>query len=87
MPGTNAGTGHPLTFCCAICRRGRGARVVGRVDRVVRSGAERPHPGGGRFGTRMDRVARQYRCNDCGHVGWSAHRELSRAPLQPWGGR
>lgn len=72
MSGSNAGTGHPLTFRCAKCKVGdidnskRGTRwtVTGRVrgdlDKMTH--------------VRVSRyVKAEYRCDDCGHVGWSGH--------------
>jgi hypothetical protein len=75
MPGTNAGTGHPLTFRCAVCKVGRDYRsdswrgtnweatgeVRGDLDAVHRA-------------VRVSRHTKaRYRCLDCGHVGWSGH--------------
>jgi len=85
MSGQNNGTGHPLWFRCAKCRQ-KVNRSLGTLARVVRSGRERAMTGSGR-GSRMGRAAREYRCNDCGHVGWSKHVDLESATLEPWGGK
>lgn len=83
MPGTNAGTGQPITFRCTKCRRrasrsdcerrgtsGRG----GFADDCELTGRERAYTGGNRGW--FDMVIREYRCTTCGHVGWSRHPHL-----------
>lgn len=97
MPGTNAGTGSPISFRCSACRRlaSRSKEPVfrprrgcvggtywretyhgGRRDRVALTGRTRNF---GTRGARMSATAREYRCLDCGHVGWSRHVDLGRA--------
>ncbi len=78
MPGTNAGTGEPLSFRCARCRRRRVVYIPrdgGTWGFVTLTGRTRKH--GHHRGVRHDAVAREYRCG-CGHVGWSRHRDLAR---------
>lgn len=72
MPGTNAGTGRPMWFRCAKCRRER--RRGGGALQVQLTGRERPK-NDGNAGYRSDTVEREYRC-PCGHVGWSRHTDL-----------
>ena len=74
MPGTNARTGQPLHFRCWRCRRSR-RRVGGTFDRVSFTGRVRRYRGGA--GCRTALMAVQYQC-DCGHVGWSRHKDLVR---------
>lgn len=77
MPGTNAGTGYPLTFRCAKCK-------VGLWGRTQRGSHHRP----GTNYVVLERVAEEkrgllmrhdreykyrYRCTDCGHEGWTRH--------------
>lgn len=85
MPGSNAGTGRPLSFQCAACRR-RKARALdgshrraalaenGRADRVWLTGAKRYVLGN--TGSRNDEWSREYICEDCNHQGWSRHIDL-----------
>ena len=89
MPGTNAGTGQPNWFRCYGCRKRHGTNEYFRRDgyldtaklgvltRVVLTGKTRPAPTG-RGGIRNSHTVRQYRCLDCGHVGWSRHVDLER---------
>lgn len=87
MPGTNGGTGRPYYFRCAACRRKHGTaeylgrspetRGMGHVRRVELTGRRRELKPG-RSGSRNSGAAREYRCRDCGHVGWSRHVELER---------
>ena len=74
---SNAGTGRPLWFRCAMCRRSRVAIRLGRGTNVILTG--RTRSAGGNTGIRNSRLAREYRCCDCGHVGWSRHTDLERA--------
>jgi len=86
MSGTNAGTGQPLAFRCAKCRIERPYRPGASGIRwgpssginVKLTGRTRPKGRVSALGPRMDRIAREYRCLDCGHVGWSHHYDLVR---------
>ena len=74
MPGTNAGTGQPITLRCSSCRKddwrgpNRGMNLIAT----------------GRFKAAVFRAIRQtsrliqYRCQDCGHVGWTQHIDAER---------
>jgi len=84
--GEAVGTGVPLSFRCSACRRKYGtdeyhgqswSRDRGWVDRVVLTGRERRMKRGSPC-PRSDDVQREYRCRDCGHVGWSRHSDLRR---------
>lgn len=89
MPGSNAGTGQPLYFQCGKCRlRGGGywrldtsyarwIRKMGKADRITLTGRTRAAPHGNAFGRSTTR-RREYKCLDCGHVGWSRHSDLER---------
>jgi ribosomal protein S27E len=77
-PGTNAGTGQPLTFRCAKCKVGRrwyessedrvgcNVEATGKTRGKIRE----------RHWGRMLSYYVQYRCLDCGHVGWSRHHTM-----------
>ncbi len=79
----------PANFRCAKCRRTYGTREYfgerwsderGRLSRVELTGktkADRADRSVHR-GPRCDTTSRQYRCEDCGHVGWSTHVDLKR---------
>ena len=83
MPGTNAGTGQPYAFKCANCSRhwwrgsigttqhGREYKATGKI-RPLASGQR----GGG--GSRMVPFRIQYQCLECGHIGWSRHKDVAR---------
>lgn len=81
MPGTNAGTGQPLTFQCSNCRNIKGAvrrpgyTPRGYIERVRLTGRKRlaRH---GNAGGRNSTYKREYKCLDCRHVGWSRHSDL-----------
>lgn len=82
MPGTNAGTGQPLTFQCSNCRRIKGAVRPpgyiprGYIGRVRLTGRKRFANPKGNASRRSSTHAREYECLDCGHVGWSRHTDL-----------
>jgi hypothetical protein len=75
MPGTNAGTGQPISFKCAVERR-ENLGLWGRIHhQVERTGRSKPYRRLGQGGMRTMRTAFEYRCS-CGHVGWSAHIDI-----------
>lgn len=80
--GQSAGPGEPSCFQCSKCRR-RNSRYVcveeGREGRVTLTGRARQRYGQGIQVGRHGHVAREYKCNDCDHVGWSRHTDLERA--------
>lgn len=70
------GTGYPLTFRCTKCKRGdwrdrrRGTNyeIIARVASkkrglMMRSDSEHKY---------------QFRCLDCGHIGWTRHEYAKR---------
>jgi predicted RNA-binding Zn-ribbon protein involved in translation (DUF1610 family) len=84
--GKGAGTGYPHHFRCQKCRRRystaeyhgeRYSEDRGRRNRIMLTGKARPNHSH-RMSVRSSRTVRQYRCEDCGHVGWSNHIELQR---------
>ena len=88
MPGSNAGTGQPLSFRCSACRKRHGTneyfdrgprstRSLGRLDRVRLTGKRNLVRAGTR-GIRTSEYTRQYACKDCDHMGWSRHVDLQR---------
>ena len=89
MPGTNAGTGWPLTFRCSKCRKSQYAGGCASIDahytrhsshKHTPTGKTRPYKGGNR-GIRGLRTFHQYTC-ECGHSGWSRHRDVQRLPVE-----
>ena len=89
MPGSNAGTGQPITFRCWVQRRGAEIHYHWRTRKIsyisypkghngVRTGKVRASARGG--GIRMMHTDHQYRC-ECGHVGWSKHTGVLYWPL------
>ena len=79
MPGTNAGTGYPLTFRCAKCKVGRdykswSHREVSRGCHYKLTGRTRDAKG---VGYRQGQFKVEYECLDCGHIGWTQH-------IDPW---
>lgn len=66
--------GQPHSFACAACRkttRFRDSSSVGR--RVTLTGESRNQSGAGMNYHHWPARAVRYRCDDCGHVGWSRH--------------
>lgn len=72
--GSNNGTGQPNWFRCSKCRTTLRSRDGGW--RATLTGRKRPHRG--KVGARITFVDREYTCDTCGHVGWSAHIDLCR---------
>jgi predicted RNA-binding Zn-ribbon protein involved in translation (DUF1610 family) len=75
MPGTNAGTGQPLTLRCAKCRKSDVRRGTSRGTNLEATGRLRPVT---HRGVRQTNRKIQYRCRDCGHVGWTQHIDAER---------
>jgi hypothetical protein len=76
--GRSAGAGHPLTLRCARCKVGRDWRAhEAKGINLEATGHVRPgrKPRGP---MRSLGYAVQYRCRDCGHVGWSQHTDAER---------
>jgi len=73
-PGTNAGTGRPLNFCCAKCRR---VDHQHRQKLPVTLTGKRRHLAPGNYGNRNGEYSVQYTCA-CGHTGWSRHYDINR---------
>jgi hypothetical protein len=76
-----SGTGQPIFFRCAVCRktstihsarRGMRYETTGRVRGLT--GGQRRQPSQGRIAN----VSYEYRCLDCGHTGWSRHKDVER---------
>lgn len=75
MPGTNAGTGQPITFQCPMWRRQPyGRRTVRHQVKLTGRKRKRSRCTRGR----MTKFLREFVCLDCGHLGWSAHVDLER---------
>ena len=79
--GANNGSGRPNYFCCSKCRI-QNSRQDFLPGHFVRTGYKVTLTGkkralnDGRAGIRNSTHARQYTCDDCGHVGWSRHFQL-----------
>ena len=78
MPGSNNGTGWPLTVRCAKCKVHGSYSARGTL--LVRTGRARPYRGGNK-GARGLLTFHEYRCLVCKHVGWSRHVDIARKPL------
>lgn len=80
------GTGVPITFGCAKCRLSRapyeGSRsVIAPVTRTGRTKKlSKPQRTNGPPRTLRER--HEYRCTQCGHVGWTRHVDILRAPVK-----
>lgn len=79
--GANNGTGQPLHFLCARCRRFDRARRWGW--KTVRTGLVKPLAASQRGcgGVRVLQKRVQYKCLQCGHVGWTRHKDVLDRPL------
>ncbi len=78
--GRGCYAGQPLSFACAKCRKhplffdrrdrfGRNWETTGKTRKQLSAGSN--YHGWGR-------IAYQYRCLDCKHVGWSRHPDVER---------
>lgn len=76
MPGTNAGTGQPLTLRCGKCKKYSDWRNH-RPVHLEATGRWKPR-NDGRGGARISDRFFEYRCLDCKHVGWSKHKDAER---------
>lgn len=83
--GRSSGTGQPNWFGCTQCRKhwytysrtnGAYGHRHGHVDEVTLTGRVRKVPAG-RGGQRVTFTRYEYRCEHCGHVGWSRHIDLA----------
>lgn len=75
--GNNNGSGQPNNLRCAKCKRGH---VRGLGHKLRATGHTRPLPPSleGRGGIRVMNQQAEYECLDCGHVGWSRHKDMQR---------
>jgi hypothetical protein len=76
MPGSNAGTGYPLTLRCGKCKVGRDwENDDHKGTKLEATGRKRPLASSqhGRGNPRALQYRAEYRCLDCGHIGWSRH--------------
>lgn len=73
----SSGAGSPVFFRCSRCKKTHGVRD-GR--RYVTTGRKREaHTAKGHAtGIRSANSAYEYRCLECGFVGWSRHRDVER---------
>lgn len=80
MPGTNAGTGQPLVLRCAKCKRDSRDLFKRYGDNLVATGRVRPLmlSQQGHGGPRVTNRRIEYLCRDCGHKGWSRHKDAER---------
>lgn len=84
MPGTNAGTGHPIRLRCYWCRK-QAIYLYGRPRgfRLEATGRRKPLPENrGRGYRRADELI-EIRCLDCGRKGWTKHID-AEALLKQW---
>ncbi len=75
--GSNNGTGQPYWFRCTKCRSTLNASrggFAGDVDLTGRKRRVKSNKGG----ARVTPIMREYRCRNCGHVGWSRHIDLAK---------
>lgn len=80
MPGTNAGTGQPLTARCAKCITKFENLILGRARRYgdPQPTGKRRYKPNRKGGPRIDTFwLYEYKCGDCGHVGWSRHTDIA----------
>lgn len=76
----SAGPGSPLTFRCNRCRSTTHLRdESSRGLDYVLTGLALPAPRSKYHarGVRNGSMCYQYRCNDCGHTGWSSHNDVA----------
>lgn len=52
-------------------------KASGYADAVTLTGRRKKHS---TCGIRHGMISREYRCSDCGHVGWSRHIDLEALP-------
>lgn len=77
----NNGTGCPLTLRCAKCKHMRDWRYDhDKGIHLEATGRQRPLPKSQRGGCHRGQLhyLLEYRCRDCGHVGWSRHATMLR---------
>lgn len=81
--GSNNGSGWPLYFWCAACKKrpGWGQLSVRPGREVVRTGRTKSYTGGN-LGVRGLNTFHEYWCTDCGHRGWSRHVDIAKRPLE-----
>ena len=77
MPGTSGGTGLPLFLRCAKCKKYSDWRSH-RPIHLEATGKTKPCKKWSAGGIRQARQYIEYRCLDCGHVGWSKHADAQR---------
>jgi len=83
--GRSAGAGFPLTLRCAMCKKRRGYSLARDQNsnigtNLVATGKTEPvkRDGHHTHGMRQANQRIEYRCTDCGHIGWSRHTDAER---------
>jgi hypothetical protein len=91
--GRSHGVGIPITLKCSKCKLEDQPDLLGnrsgyvKTGTLVRTGKRRPLYGEARRrgGARLLNDQHQYRCTDCGFVGWTRHKDILRKPYdQPF---
>lgn len=75
--GKAIGTGHPLTLRCAKCKARPNCRAA-RSVKLEATGQTKPRAKWSQGGVRQAQQFIEYRCLDCGHIGWSGHSDAER---------
>jgi hypothetical protein len=81
----SAGPGQPIRFKCNMCRRWRSQLVPPRTGlkwEATGNIRELFSPTAGSGGRSDTSRVHEYRCNECGHVGWSRHKDVARASVK-----
>lgn len=79
--------GQPHSFACSKCRRSFAFKSDNGVGRNwTTTGKTRAQLSSGMNYHRWPDTAYQYRCLDCGHVGWSRHPSVMHRHNKEHGG-
>ena len=77
----SSGAGSPIFFRCTRCKKYSTRTSAKRGMNYEATGNVRPAPTRKHHarGIRSANHSYEYRCLDCGHVGWSTHNDVERA--------
>jgi hypothetical protein len=75
--GSNGGTGYPNWLRCAKCRKSRTFRPDRTGANLEATGRTKPLRGH-HSGYRCTNRQIEYRCRECGHIGWTKHMDAER---------
>lgn len=84
--GKSGGTGYPIAWRCSRCRRDYYAQPKRGLAMALHLTGRHRHEPQQKKHPRSSEWRFEYRCGDCGHVGWSRHHRAESSFRAQFGG-